>query len=53
MAALSKNAKEILNDRYLLKDRNGTIIETPKQLFKRISKFLAFTEINNKSEWKK
>ncbi|MHB1148346.1 MAG: adenosylcobalamin-dependent ribonucleoside-diphosphate reductase [Lutibacter sp.] len=53
MAALTKNAKEILNDRYLLRDRNGTIIETPKQLFKRVSKFLASAEINNKSEWEK
>lgn len=53
MAALTKNAKEILNDRYLLKDRNGIVIETPKQLFKRVSKFLASAEINNKSEWEK
>lgn len=53
MAALTKNAKEILNDRYLLRDRNGIVIETPKQLFKRVSKFLASAEINNKSEWKK
>jgi len=53
MAALTKNAKEILNDRYLLRDRNGIVIETPKQLFKRVSKFLASAEINNKSEWEK
>jgi len=53
MAALTKNAKEILNDRYLLKDRNGIVIETPKQLFKRVSKFLASAEINNKKEWEK
>jgi ribonucleoside-diphosphate reductase alpha chain len=53
MAALTKNAKEILNDRYLLKDSNGIVIETLKQLFKRVSKFLASAEINNKSEWEK
>lgn len=53
MAALTKNAKEILNDRYLLRDRNGIVIETPKQLFKRVSKFLASAEINKKSEWEK
>ncbi|OGS74281.1 MAG: ribonucleoside-diphosphate reductase, adenosylcobalamin-dependent [Flavobacteria bacterium RIFCSPLOWO2_12_FULL_35_11] len=53
MAALTKNAKEILNDRYLLRDRNGIIMETPKQLFKRVSKFLASAEINNKIEWEK
>lgn len=53
MAALTKNAKEILNDRYLLKDRKGIIIENPRQLFKRVSKFLASAEINHKSEWEK
>ncbi len=53
MATLTKNAKEILFDRYLLKDRNGMIIETPHQLFKRVSKFLASREINNKGNWEK
>lgn len=53
MAALTKNAKEILNDRYLLRDRNGIIAETPKLLFKRVSKFLASAEINDKSVWEK
>ena len=49
MAALRKNAKEILNDRYLLRDRNAIVIETPNQMFKRVSLFLASSEINNKS----
>lgn len=53
MVVLTKNAKEILNDRYLLRDRNGRVVETPQQLFKRVSKFLASAEINNKREWKK
>jgi ribonucleoside-diphosphate reductase alpha chain len=53
MAVLTKNAKEILNDRYLLRDRNGMVIETPSQMFKRVSKFLASAENNNKSHWEK
>lgn len=53
MAAITKNAKEILYDRYLLKDRNGNIIETPRQLFKRLSTFLASAEINNNAYWEK
>ena len=35
--------------RYLLRDRNGIVIETPKQMFKRVSLFLASSEINNNS----
>lgn len=53
MAALTKNAKEILNERYLLRNRNGIVIETTKQLFKRVSNFLASAEINKKNEWEK
>lgn len=51
MAALTKNALEILTDRYLLKDHNGTVVETVNQLFKRVSKFVATAENNNKSTW--
>lgn len=53
MVALTKNAKEILNDRYLLKDHSGTIIETPNQLFKRVSKFLASAEVERNAFWEK
>lgn len=53
MAALTKNAKEILNDRYLLRDHSGTIIETPNQLFKRVSKFLASAEAKKNAYWEK
>ena len=53
MAVLTKNAKEILYDRYLLRDRDGKFIETPQQLFKRVSKFLSSAEIDNKREWEK
>jgi ribonucleoside-diphosphate reductase alpha chain len=35
---IGKNAYEVLKTRYLLKDKNGKIIETPKQMFKRVAK---------------
>ncbi|MFH1682658.1 MAG: ribonucleotide reductase N-terminal alpha domain-containing protein, partial [Candidatus Woesearchaeota archaeon] len=34
---LSKNAQYLLAKRYLQKNRQGKIIETPKQLFKRVA----------------
>ena len=53
MAAITKNAKEILVDRYLLKDRNGIIVETPRQLFNRVATFLASAENYKNSYWEK
>lgn len=44
MSILSKNGLQILNERYLLKDSDGTIIETPAQLFKRVATFVASCE---------
>lgn len=41
---LTDNAKHILNQRYLLKNSNGDIIETPAQLFKRVAKAIAEVE---------
>jgi ribonucleoside-diphosphate reductase alpha chain len=38
---LTVNAVEVLNKRYLLKDLNESIIETPAQLFKRIARSIA------------
>jgi len=45
---LSKNARQILNERYLLKDNKGHIIETPQQLFKRVAQFVASCEQSQK-----
>ena len=53
MVCLTKNAKEILNDRYLLRDDKGAIIETANQLFKRAAIFVATAESNNRSTWEK
>ena len=41
MAVLTKNAMEILNDRYLLRNNKGIIVETADQLFARVAKFVA------------
>jgi ribonucleoside-diphosphate reductase alpha chain len=38
METLSDNAIQILEDRYLLNDKNGVLIETPEQLFVRVAK---------------
>lgn len=44
MFTISKNARQILKERYLLKDNIGHIIETPQQLFKRVAQFVASCE---------
>ncbi|MBN2160970.1 MAG: vitamin B12-dependent ribonucleotide reductase [Spirochaetes bacterium] len=41
---LSKNALIVLEKRYLARDEKGTIIETPKELFQRVAKFVASAE---------
>jgi len=41
---LTVNALEVLRQRYLLKDENGQITETPAQLFTRIAKAVAQAE---------
>ncbi|MBI2079548.1 adenosylcobalamin-dependent ribonucleoside-diphosphate reductase [Candidatus Micrarchaeota archaeon] len=41
---LSKNSVKVLEKRYLLKDENGKIIETPEELFRRVARFVASAE---------
>lgn len=48
---LSFNAITVLQKRYLRRDRKGRIIETPKQLFRRVAKHIASVE--KKAERKK
>ena len=38
---ISPNAKIVLEKRYLKKDRNGNIVETPEKLFKRVAGSIA------------
>ena len=43
---LSENAVTVLENRYLIKDEQGKIIETPGQLFSRVAYLVASTEAN-------
>lgn len=51
MAVLTKNALEILRDRYFLKKDKENSFETAIQLFKRVAKFVSSAEKENKSDW--
>jgi ribonucleoside-diphosphate reductase alpha chain len=44
---LSENARIVLEKRYLAKDDTGKVIETPKELFQRVAKFVAFAELSH------
>ncbi|MBI4689337.1 MAG: adenosylcobalamin-dependent ribonucleoside-diphosphate reductase [Nitrospirae bacterium] len=51
---LTENAAKILEARYLLKDKNGKVIETPKELFHRVARTIASAETlyeGNTAEW--
>jgi len=41
---LSPNQLKVLSNRYLLKDNDGKVIETPSELFRRVAKNLAIVE---------
>ena len=47
---LTVNALEVLRQRYLLKDANGKIIETPSRLFTRIAKTISAVDKKYKGE---
>lgn len=46
MVQLSENSLRILQQRYLLKNANGEVAETPEGLFKRVAKSVASAERN-------
>lgn len=43
---ISDNALTVLEKRYLLKDKQGRVIESPKELFIRVAKFIAEADRN-------
>ncbi|MCL6500512.1 MAG: adenosylcobalamin-dependent ribonucleoside-diphosphate reductase [Candidatus Pacearchaeota archaeon] len=49
----SANAIKVLEERYLLKDDEGKIIETPTQMFKRIAKAIAKVDAKYKQDVEK
>ena len=51
METLSDNAIQILEERYLLKDKKGTFLETPEKLFARVAKYVASCETEDRKLW--
>lgn len=47
------NALKVLEERYLLKDETGKIIETPLQMFQRVAKAIASVDKNYNEDFKK
>lgn len=45
MISLATNAVKVLEQRYLLRDASGKLIETPEQLFSRVAKAVAAAEL--------
>ncbi len=52
MAALSDNARAVLQRRYLLRDDRGALAETPEQLFRRVAGAVAAVEpVGERDRW--
>jgi len=47
---LNNNALRILQKRYLLKDHDGKIIETPREMFLRVSKYISSADMRFENE---
>lgn len=43
---LNNTAKSVLNERYLLKNESGEVIETPTEMFRRVAKHIASADLN-------
>ena len=46
-AALSENALRVLEKRYLRKDKQGKVIETPEDMFRRVAQTIASAELKH------
>jgi ribonucleoside-diphosphate reductase alpha chain len=44
-ASLSENALRVLEKRYLKKDKQGQVVETPKEMFRRVAQAIASAEL--------
>lgn len=44
--ALTPNARQVLERRYLKKDKQGKVIETPEEMFRRVAQAIAAAELN-------
>ncbi|MGS2740198.1 adenosylcobalamin-dependent ribonucleoside-diphosphate reductase [Sinomicrobium sp. M5D2P17] len=49
--SLTPNALQVLEERYLLRDSDGKVMETPEEMFRRVSKWIAGTEESNREHW--
>jgi ribonucleoside-diphosphate reductase alpha chain len=50
---LSLNQLKVMESRYLRHDDEGTVAETPRQLFERVAKAIAANEEKDKKKWQK
>jgi len=48
---LGVNAIQVLRKRYLLRDKNGKVIETPSELFRRVARTIASAEKKENKKW--
>lgn len=48
---MSMNALKVMARRYLLKDGEGRVIETPRQAFERVARAVATVEKKDKAKW--
>jgi ribonucleoside-diphosphate reductase alpha chain len=55
--AISENARKVLEKRYLRKDINGRVIETPEEMFRRVARNISNAELlynpdeDNRKKW--
>ena len=48
---LSLHAMTVLNERYLIRNSKGNVVENPEQMFRRVAKYVAKVEKKEKKKW--